>query len=102
MAVIQTCAPALARSRCVYVAGIMPHTSVWASGTGPLPSKKWSGRGRLPKLIRRDDKHQPISVKKPALGLPTRAWRTIKWREGTTERLSSRFARARARSYCAS
>ena len=43
------------------------------------------------------DKHQPISVKKLALGLPTRAWRTIKWREGTTERLSSRFARVRVR-----
>ena len=80
-----------------YVAGIMPHTSVWISGIGPLPPKRWSGRGRPPKLIRRDDKHQPISVKKLALGLPTRAWRTIKWREGTTERLSSRFARVRVR-----
>ena len=33
-----------------YVAGILPQTSVWASGTGPLPPKKWSGRGRPPKL----------------------------------------------------
>src|ERR1700675_1459407 len=68
-----------------YVAGIMPQTSVWASGTGPLPPKKWSGRGRPPKLLRREGKHQPISVKKLALGLQKRAWRTIKWREGTTE-----------------
>ena len=80
-----------------YVAGILPNTSVWASGTGPLPPKKWSGRGRPPKLIRRDGKHRPISVKELALGLPKRAWRTIKWREGTTERLSSRFARVRVR-----
>jgi SRSO17 transposase len=80
-----------------YVAGIMPNTSVWISGTGPLPPKKWSGQGRPPKLIRRDNKHQPISVKKLALGLPTRAWRTIKWREGTTAQLSSRFARVRVR-----
>ena len=80
-----------------YVAGIMPQTSVWASGTGPLPPKKWSGCGRTPKLIRRDDKHQPISVKKLALSLQKRVWRTIKWREGTTERLSSRFARVRVR-----
>ena len=72
-------------------------TSVWASGTGPLPPKKWSGRGRPPKLIRRDDKHQPISVKELALGLPKRAWRTIEWREGTAEWLSSRFARVRVR-----
>src|ERR1700747_2023023 len=36
-----------------YVAGIMPNTTVWAPGTGPLPPKKWSGQGRPPKLIRR-------------------------------------------------
>jgi hypothetical protein len=29
--------------------------------------------------------------------LPKRAWRTIGWREGTAERLSSRFARVRVR-----
>jgi SRSO17 transposase len=80
-----------------YVAGIMPNTSVWISGTGPLPPKKWSGQGRPPKLIRRDSKHQPISVKKLALGLSKRAWRTINWREGTNEQLSSRFARVRVR-----
>jgi SRSO17 transposase len=80
-----------------YVAGILSQTSVWVSGTGPLPPKKWSGRGRQPKLIRRDDKHRPVSVKELALGLPKRAWRTIKWREGTAEWLSSRFARVRVR-----
>jgi len=36
-----------------------------------------------------------ISVKELALKLPTKAWRTIEWREGTHERLSSRFARVR-------
>jgi len=80
-----------------YVAGILSQTSVWVSGTGPLPPKKWSGRGRRPKLVRRDDKHQPVSVKELALGLPKRAWRTIKWREGAAEWLSSRFARVRVR-----
>ena len=70
MAATPTCAPASARSGCRYVAGILPQTSVWAPGTGPLPPKKWSGHGRPPKLIRRDDKHQPISVKQLALGLP--------------------------------
>ena len=44
-----------------YVAGIMPNTTVWAPGTAPLPPKKWSGRGRPPKLIRRDAKHRPRS-----------------------------------------
>ena len=80
-----------------YVAGIMPNTSVWAKGSAPLPPKKWSGRGHPPKLIRRDAKHQPLSVKALALGLPAKAWRSIKWREGTNEPLSSRFARVRVR-----
>jgi SRSO17 transposase len=80
-----------------YVAGILSQTSVWAPGTGPLPPKKWSGRGRRPKLIRRDRKHQPISVKELALDLPKRAWRTVKWRESSNEHLSSRFARIRVR-----
>jgi SRSO17 transposase len=80
-----------------YIAGIQPQTSVWAPGTGPQLPKTWSGCGRPPKLLRRDGKHQPISVKKLALGLPSRAWRKITWREGTAEALSSRFARVRVR-----
>src|SRR6202140_1371763 len=80
-----------------YVAGIMPNTTVWEPGTGPLPAKNWSGCGRPPKLIRRDAKHRPISVKAFARGLPKRAWHTIEWREGTADRLSSRFARVRIR-----
>jgi SRSO17 transposase len=78
-----------------YVAGIQPQTSVWRPGTGPRAPKKWSGSGRPPKLLRRDGKYQPISVKKLAIGLPMDAWRKITWREGTAERLSSRFARVR-------
>src|SRR6266851_5792539 len=80
-----------------FVAGILSNPTVWAPGTGPLPAKKWSGRGRPTKLLRRDAKHQPVSVKELALGLPKRAWHTIAWREGTAERLSSRFARVRVR-----
>lgn len=80
-----------------YVAGILPNTTVWAPGLEPLRPKAWSGRGRPPKLLRRDGKHQPISVKTLALNLPARAWRGIKWREGTAEPLASRFARLRVR-----
>src|SRR6476659_5228601 len=92
MAATRTCGPASARWALTYVAGILPNTTVWTSDTAP---KKWSGKGRPPKLLRRDHKHQPISVKELALCLPKRVWRTIKWREGAAERLSSRFARAR-------
>jgi len=38
-----------------------------------------------------------MSAKHLALGLPTHAWRTVTWREGTNERLTSRFARVRVR-----
>jgi SRSO17 transposase len=38
-----------------------------------------------------------VSVKELALGLPKHAWRTITWREGTADRLRSRFARVRVR-----
>jgi SRSO17 transposase len=80
-----------------YVVGILSNTTVWPSGTGPLPPKKWSGRGRPPKLLQRDAKHRPVSVKELALSLPKRAWRRIEWREGTAKPLSSRFACARVR-----
>jgi SRSO17 transposase len=80
-----------------YAAGILSTTTVWAPGTGPLPAKTWSGRGRPPKLVRRSALHRPASVKDLALGLPKGAWRTITWREGTAEWLSSRFARLRVR-----
>jgi SRSO17 transposase len=51
-------------------------------------------RGRPPKRGRRDAPNT-ISVKELALSLKAKAWRTIKWREGTNEWLSSRFARVR-------
>ena len=50
-----------------------------------------------PKLIRRDPRHGPNSVKALALALPANAWRTIKWHEGSADWLSSRFARLRVR-----
>jgi len=80
-----------------YAAGILSSTSVWAPGTEPLPPKRWSGRGRPPTSLRRDARHKPVSVKQLALALPRRAWRTIGWREGSAEPLSSRFARVRVR-----
>src|SRR6202034_1163040 len=80
-----------------YVAGILPNTTVWAPGMAPLHPKTWSGRGRPPKLIRRDRNHRPTSVKQLALGLPAKAWHKIAWREGSAEQLSSRFARLRIR-----
>ncbi|MHC2338104.1 MULTISPECIES: IS701 family transposase [unclassified Bradyrhizobium] len=80
-----------------YVAVLLSSTTVWAPGTGPLPPKPWSGRGRPPKLMRRNRQHQPTTVNSLAIGLPGQAWRTITWRQGTNEKLTSRFARVRVR-----
>jgi len=61
-----------------------------APGSEPRPGHQPPKRGRRgePDLI---------SVKELALGLPADAWHTVKWREGTADWLSSRFARVRVR-----
>ena len=48
-------------------------------------------------MLRRDEPHQPISVKAHALSLPAEAWQAITWREGSADWLASRFARQRVR-----
>jgi SRSO17 transposase len=70
-----------------YVAGIQPNTLMWRSGTGPRR------RGKPLNNTGRRDEPDLISAKEVALGLPKRAWRTIRWREGSADWLSSRFAR---------
>ncbi len=80
-----------------YIAGILSNSTVWAPGRRPLPPKRWSGRGRPPTLMRRDREHQPTSVKALALALAPEAWTEIAWREGSTDWLTSRFARVRVR-----
>ncbi len=52
------------------------------------------------KVRRVSDRGAPeprLSAKQLALSLPKHAWRTITWREGTNERLRSRFARVPVR-----
>ena len=75
-----------------YVAGIQSNTLVWLPGSRPPPR-----RSRPLKTGRRDQVNL-VSVKELALGLCNKkSWRTIKWREGSAEWLSSRFARVRVR-----
>ena len=45
-----------------YVLGVQSTLGVWPPGRGPLPPKPWSGKGRRPKLQRRDAEHQPVSA----------------------------------------
>jgi SRSO17 transposase len=69
-----------------YVANVLPNVLLWIPGQEPLPG--------APKR-RRHGKTQLVSAKELALALPAKAWRKLSWREGTAERLSSRFARIR-------
>jgi len=74
-----------------YVAGIQSNVLMWAPGTGPKrPDKSLNNNGR---------RNEPdlISAKEVARALPKDAWRTIRWREGSADWLSSRFARVRVR-----
>src|SRR4051812_12367475 len=80
-----------------YVAGVQPHTSVWTRSNPPPQIKPWSGQGRPPTRLRRDPHHQPQSAQEIALALLADAWTTITWREGSTDPLTSRFARLRVR-----
>ncbi len=74
-----------------YVAGIQPNVLMWAPGTGPKrPDKSLNNNGR---------RNEPdlISAKEVVRALPKDAWHTIRWREGSADWLSSRFARVRVR-----
>ena len=80
-----------------YVVGITSAVVVWPPGIEPLPPRTYSGMGRPPVMLRRTAKRQPVSVKASAQSLLASAWQSISWREGTNERLSSRFAGLRVR-----
>ena len=74
-----------------YVVGIVPTILMWAPGSGPRRTDKpMNNTGRR-------DEPELVSAKKVALGLPKQAWRTVTWREGSADQLSSRFARVRVR-----
>jgi SRSO17 transposase len=80
-----------------YVVGLQSSTSVWPPGTAPLPPKARMTAGRPAQLLRRDQHHQPLSVKELALCLSPGDLRRVSWREGTRGTMHSRFARLRVR-----
>lgn len=80
-----------------YSLAVRSTTTVWALERQPLPPKPWKGRGPQPTRMRRDETHQPITVRQLAQELPEQAWRKVAWREGSKETLCSRFARLRVR-----
>jgi SRSO17 transposase len=79
---------ALTAQQVRYVAGVQSNAVVWKVGVVPPPGRAHPRTGR---------RHQPdmISAKDLAFGLAPDAWRTVAWREGSNEVLSSRFVRVR-------
>jgi SRSO17 transposase len=80
-----------------YVVGIQSSTSISPPGTAPLPPRARKTTGRPAQLLRRDQHHQPLSVKELALCLSPGDLRRVSWREGTRGTMHSRFACLRIR-----
>jgi SRSO17 transposase len=78
-----------------YAVMVKGGTTVWPPGSAPLGPRRWSGRGRPPKRLRRDATHRPVSLEALATTLPKTAWKTVDWRTGTKGPMRSRFARVR-------
>jgi SRSO17 transposase len=87
----------LQQLRLEYAVGVQSSTSVWPPGFAPLPSKAGGVMGRPPKLLRRDERHPPLSAKELALCLSPSDLRRVSWREGTRGTMHSRFAALRVR-----
>jgi SRSO17 transposase len=88
----------LTKLEMTYVTGIQSNTTVWKPGAEPklAPARKgYTGRPR--KLLQRDAKHKPVSVKEFALSLPAAVWKKVAWRYGVKQNLQSRFAAFRVR-----
>jgi len=80
-----------------YIVGVQSSMTVWEPGKQPLPAKSRGKIGRPPRLLQRTTDHQPVSVEHVSLNIPSRAFKEIRWREGTERKLRSRFAAVRAR-----
>lgn len=89
---------ALTKMELVYVMGVQSSVTVWKPGEEPKPAPPRRGStGRPRKLLQRNAKHQPVSVKELAASLPAEAWKKVTWRQGVRKKLQSRFAALRVR-----
>jgi SRSO17 transposase len=89
---------ALTKMELAYVMGVQSSVTVWKPGEEPKPAPARRGStGRPRKLLQRDAKHQPVSVKELAVSLPAEAWKKVTWRQGVKQKLHSRFAALRVR-----
>ena len=88
---------ALTELKLQYVVGVQSSLTVWEPGKQPLPARPRGGKGRPPRLLQRTSDHQPVSVKRLALSLPSGTFKEVTWRQGTELKLRSRVAAVRVR-----
>jgi SRSO17 transposase len=80
-----------------YLVGIQSTLSLWGPGKAPLPPEDRNATGRPRKLLRRSPDNQPEAAAELASGLAAKHWKQITWRQGTKQKLCSRFACLRVR-----
>jgi SRSO17 transposase len=89
---------ALTKRGLSYAVGILPDTNLWPPGVEPLGAAPLKRPGRPPTSSRqRAERQQPILARELVLNLPAKAWKTVRWREGTKGMMRSRFAAVRVR-----
>ncbi len=81
----------------VYALGVRTGTTVWWGEHQPVTAPIIGKRGKTKTHLTRDEHHQPISVLTLARALGAQCFRSVTWRQGTSEPLRSRFARVRVR-----
>lgn len=81
----------------VYALGVRTGTTVWWGEHQPVAAPAIGRRGQTKTHLTRDAQHQPISVLDLAKALAPQCFRTLTWRQGTSEPLGSRFAKVRVR-----
>jgi SRSO17 transposase len=87
----------LTEQELIYALGVRTGTTVWWGEHQPVAAPIIGKRGKTKTHLTRDEHHQPISVLALAKTLGTQCFRTLTWRQGTSEPLRSRFARVRVR-----
>lgn len=80
-----------------YAVGVQATTTVWPPGKGPLPPQAKSVKGPRPRLLRRDEPNQPVTVRQLADQLGRDSFRPVAWREGSRGELRSHFRAERVR-----
>ena len=82
----------LARRGLQYMVGVESNTAVWDKPTARVQPCRRTGRGR-PRCPYYQG--QPMALRELAAALPSQAWRTITWRQGTQGPQRSRFTACR-------